>query len=299
MNVSKTSSINYEEIISSIKDLVFRKKKKLIHDEHNDPRELNVRCEDDENWETSPLRNHTEVKNWLKWHEDLKTKSAIGPEPVITPTISKYLKLVAMDGWDLADRKYVRDCVSNVQSSSNVFRSPGVYNSERREIDMQGSSILGLNDTLKPEVDTDVATVGFVKRKLASIVPETNLNLLCSQGYKGKADNNTDVYRFFPAGVVFEDRVKIAKVSLTTTKDSVENVQHVLRLITVPIGSSSAIQSPEIVLKKPGSSLYQTSSLENKFLQNSTAHFELQSFINERPTTIFAGEATLTLQIIV
>jgi hypothetical protein len=282
MNIS-TTKLNYEGVIASVKDLVFRKKKKFI----NDDKSKGIKCEDDDNWETSSVRNHSEVKNWLKWHEDIKKTSQ---EPVLTKPILDYLELLSVDGWDLADKRYVREFFSE-----SVFKIYG-----KKEIDMQGSTITGLDDTFnKKEIDSDVATVGYVKRKLISKLPETNLNLLCSQGYKGKDNKGADVYRFFPAGIVFEERVKISKISLTTTKESVDNVQHVLKLITVPLGSNTTSQLPEEVLSKPGSSHYKTENLSNKFLQNSTAHFELQSFIDSKPTVVFNGEATLTLQIIV
>ncbi len=65
--------------------------------------------------------------------------------------------------------------------------------------------------------DTHAATVGYVNRKIASYIPKANLNIICSQGFKGKKEissKTNDIYKFFPAGVVYQQMLLLKKYPL-------------------------------------------------------------------------------------
>ncbi len=99
--------------------------------------------------------------------------------------------------------------------------------------------------------DTHAATVGYVNRKIASYIPKANLNIICSQGFKGKKEissKTNDIYKFFPAGVVLPTDAVIEKISLTTTNDTIENSKHKLTIkISDPLNLSDV--QTELCLK--------------------------------------------------
>ncbi len=101
-------------------------------------------------------------------------------------------------------------------------------------LDMGGNFfVTNVNDTNMNPPDTHAATVGYVNRKIASYIPKANLNIICSQGFKGKKEissKTNDIYKFFPAGVVLPTDAVIEKISLTTTNDTIENSKHKLTI---------------------------------------------------------------------
>jgi hypothetical protein len=167
-------------------------------------------------------------------------------------------------------------------------------------IDMGGnSSVINLDDKEFNPKDTTAATVGYVKRKVYSHIPKANLNIICSQGFKGKKQKSSttdDIYRFFPAGIVFPSDAYINKVYLTTTNDPVANSTHKLIMISSdPLKPLQPAQT-EDVLEKQGENLYCCKDF-TKAIGSKKVIFQLDSYTGNVPTPIFTGESTLTLEI--
>ncbi len=135
-------------------------------------------------------------------------------------------------------------------------------------------------------------------RKIASYIPKANLNIICSQGFKGKKEissKTNDIYKFFPAGVVLPTDAVIEKISLTTTNDTIENSKHKLTIkISDPLNLSDV--QTETVFEKLGSQLYFSQPFR-KQVGNKKISFQLDSFVESAPVPIFTGESTLTLEI--
>lgn len=166
-------------------------------------------------------------------------------------------------------------------------------------LDMGGNFfVTNVNDKDMNPPDTHAATVGYVNRKIASYIPKANLNIICSQGFKGKkgiTSRTDDIYKFFPAGVVLPTDAIIEKISLTTTNDTVENSKHKLTIkISDPLNSGDV--QTETVFEKLGSQLYFSQQFR-KPVGNKKISFQLDSFVDSAPVAIFAGESTLTLEI--
>lgn len=166
------------------------------------------------------------------------------------------------------------------------------------DIDMGGnSSIVNLNDTNMTPSETSVATVGYVNRKVMSYIPRANLNIICSQGFRGKKEISSrtdDIYRFFPAGIIFPKDVCIEEIALTTTNDPTANSKHILRMIVSDPSSEGAPQM-ETIFEKAGTKLSE-SKTHNRSVGGKKISFQLDSYVDST-ASMFSGESTLTLTI--
>jgi hypothetical protein len=281
---------SYETFVNMVKDIVFKKKKKFKFGTNG-----KFEFEDDDSWETSSLRNNTEVLDWLNWHHSpRKTK-----KPPLTKSVSDYLKLLSVDGLDLADKRYVRDYVKS-QLCEQTW--------EIGDNDIDFQHLFRIKNLKDPSDDFDAVTKNFlmnaIKQRMNSFIPVMNSNLLFSHGSNSLL-LPSPCMKFFSSGIVFSGTIEISEISLTTTKVLEENTIHVLKMYTTSLETSDSIPDSRIIFSKPGTSTFATKIFsdsghdtnEKRFISNEIVYFIMESFI-ENKISIFDGEATLTLRIL-
>jgi hypothetical protein len=88
-----------------------------------------------------------------------------------------------------------------------------------QDIDMNKKTIINLEDPYDPPNDTDVASVGFVKRTCALSNPSST-QLLYSSGVYGKNDRGKNVIRFFSSGIISPVSCIVSKLGISLQQDT-------------------------------------------------------------------------------
>ncbi|CCV02497.1 hypothetical protein IIV31_125R [Armadillidium vulgare iridescent virus] len=197
---------------------------------------------------------------------------------------------------DACNKSFVKQAIESeaVHLKLNGGRMTG-------NINMSGlNSITQLKDAPSgaPDADKYAATKGYVDLKIASIIPQANLNLLSSGGCSG-GSGGSSVFRYFPSGLILPKGAKITKVSLTTTTIAA-TTKHILQMYSLVTPFTGSLESQEI-MQKIGTETHKTTPLSPwKILDEETSiFFELQSspVSGSGTVPVFNGQSYLVVHV--